>query len=132
AEHIMDVETEFRLGPFPAAFGLEQLLKRYHLRMKRVLLAQGVKARFFEQAFFGFDIHIRFEEADISFSDRRPFEALVNLRVPFLRWLLEHREMGLVAATPQTGASTHDRAHRTEVGWAHEKANPGWPKLYLR
>jgi len=38
-QHIMDVETEFRLGPFPAVLGLEQLLERDHLRMKRIPFA---------------------------------------------------------------------------------------------
>jgi hypothetical protein len=55
-EHVTDVATECRLGQFPASLGLEQLLKRDHLRIHRVLLAQCTEAGLFEQARFRFDI----------------------------------------------------------------------------
>src|SRR6516165_6597540 len=97
--------------------------------MNRMLLAQSAKPSFLEH--FGFDVYVRFEEPDITPRDRRPLEAAV-VCLPFFRWPCEHRNDGVVDAAPQTGASTHNCAHRGDVGWTHKKANSGWSELYFR
>jgi hypothetical protein len=118
-EHVVNVETEFRRGPIPAGLGLEQFFERDYLWMQFVLFAQCTEARFSEQARFCLDIHVRLEEPNVPFGNCGASEPLVNLRFPFLRWLLEHRDDGIIDSAPQTRASTHDRAHRREIGRAH-------------
>src|SRR5262249_1362041 len=117
--------------PLAATLGLEQFLECDHLRIDRVLFAQGAEACLFKQAVFGFDIHVWLEEPDISLGDRWPLEASIDLRLPSLGRLFEYWDNGVVGPTPQAGAGTHDRAYRSEVGWPHKKANSGWSEGYL-